>query len=80
MEAMNDGANNTVAIPDEIAERYTGSDQRERFDAAMGKILSVPSARAEKIRNSVSATETHRGRPAKGKVVPSRVPVVVLPA
>jgi len=33
-----------VNVPDEIAARYTNTDQPERFDAAVRKILSVPRA------------------------------------
>jgi hypothetical protein len=31
-----------IAIPEEIAARYTNPDQFERFDATMRKILTVP--------------------------------------
>jgi hypothetical protein len=31
-----------IAIPDEVAARYTNPDQFERFDATMRKILAVP--------------------------------------
>jgi hypothetical protein len=31
-----------IAIPEEVAARYTNPDQFERFDTAVRKILSVP--------------------------------------
>ena len=43
-----------MEIPEEIAARYTESGQRERFEAAVGKILSVSAVRAEQIRSQSS--------------------------
>ncbi len=33
-----------IAIPDEVAARYTNPDQFERFDTAVRNILTVPHA------------------------------------
>ena len=62
-------------IPEDIAAKYTNPDQRERFDRAMSKILSVSPARADTIRGESSVSESPKGRPPKGALSASRVPV-----
>jgi hypothetical protein len=52
-----------VAIPEEIAARYTNSDQFQRFDAAVRKILSVP--HADILRREAAFNPRKPGRPKK---------------
>jgi len=70
-----------VSIPEEIAARYTNPDQVERFDGAVRKVFGLSADRAAQIRREADAIPTnHRGRPKKGEVSASRVPVAVNPA
>ncbi len=62
-------------IPKDIADRYTNEDQAERMDRAMRRILSISPERADTIRGESSVSESPKGRPPKGTLSASRVPV-----
>jgi hypothetical protein len=64
-----------MKIPDDIAARYTNSDQAERVDKAVRKIFSLSPQRAAKIRRQAEINPTPRGRTPQGKTPASRVPV-----
>jgi hypothetical protein len=58
-----------IAVPDDIAGRYTRADQFERFDAAVSKVLSVPYVEIKRrvdAENMILAQHPRRrGRPPK---------------
>lgn len=60
-----------VAIPEEVAARYTNPDQFERFDAAMRKILSVPHSeivrREQEYKRRAALNPNRRGPKPKRK-------------
>jgi hypothetical protein len=66
-----------VTISDELAARYTNSDEPERFDAALRKILSVPHAvileREAEYQRKAALNPNRRG--PKRKVKSSASPV-----
>jgi hypothetical protein len=64
-----------VAISDELAARYTNSDQAQRFDNAVRKVFAVSAKRAVAIRRAAELNPTPRGRQPKGKIAASRVSV-----
>jgi hypothetical protein len=66
-----------IEIPPEIAARYTNKDQAERMDRAVRKVFSISPVRADMIRGESSVSESPKGRPPKGTLSASRVPVKV---
>ena len=59
-------------MPPDITERYVDPDQFAKFDAAVGKIMSVSPKHAESIRQKAAIHTNRRGRPKKEAA--SRVP------
>jgi hypothetical protein len=70
---------NPIKVPKEIAAQCDRHDQRERFDTAMDKILSLSPKRAGEIRKAAAHNPTPQGRQPKGVIPASRVPVKILP-
>ena len=66
-----------IAIPAEIAARYTNPDQAERFDGAVRKVFGLSPERAAQIRSEADRVRNPKGRQPSGKVSASRVPVAV---
>ena len=66
-----------IAIPDDIAARYTNADQAERMEMAVRKVFSMSPERADMNRGESSVSPNPSGRQPKGEVAPSRAPVAV---